>query len=114
MSRDHAIAFIKAVMSDPDLKARFTAASHWDDLAAIATELGVELSPDDIATVLNDGELDEHDLEVVTGGGQTVTVQEYMQMQIDFSNTVQRNEWLRAVASVAALARNPLDDFRTS
>ena len=113
MSRDHAIAFIKAVMSDPDLKARFTAASHWDDLAAIATELGVELSPDDIATVLNDGELDERELEGVAGGGE-MTISEWMQIQIDFNNTVRQNEWLRAVASVAPLARNPLDGFRTS
>ena len=113
MSRREAIAFITAVMSDSDLKARFTAASHWDDIAAIATELGVELSPDDIAEVLNDGELDERDLEGVAGGGE-IMISEYMQMQIDFSNTVRQNEWLRARASVAPLGRNPLDGFRTS
>ena len=68
MSRDHATALIEAVHSDPDLQARFTAASGWDEAAAIAAELGFEISPDDIAEVLNDGELDDSELETVAGG----------------------------------------------
>lgn len=68
MSRDHATALIAAVHSDSDLQARFTAASGWDEAAAIAAELGFEISPDDIAAVLNDVELDESDLETVAGG----------------------------------------------
>ena len=68
MSKDHATALIEAVMSDPGLQARFTAVSGWEETAAIAAELGFEISPDDIAEVLNDVELDESELETVAGG----------------------------------------------
>ena len=68
MSKEHATALIAAVHRDPDLQARFTAASGWDEAAAIAAELGFEISPGDIAEVLNDGELDDSELETVAGG----------------------------------------------
>lgn len=68
MSRQHLTSALELVKNDPELEARVMNASGWDEIAAIATELGLEISPADIAEHFNEVELNEGELEAVTGG----------------------------------------------
>jgi predicted ribosomally synthesized peptide with nif11-like leader len=68
MANDHITALIQRVNTDPDLQTRFAAATGADDVIAIATELGFEISTDDIAGISGGGVLDESELENIAGG----------------------------------------------
>ena len=68
MSRQNLNSALELVKNDPDLEARVMNASGWDEIAAIATELGLEISPTDIGEHFDEVELNEGELEAVTGG----------------------------------------------
>lgn len=68
---DHLKNFLSTVSADEQLVERLKAATEYEDILAIARELGIPLSMNDIDPTPDPAELADNELETISGGKTT-------------------------------------------
>jgi predicted ribosomally synthesized peptide with nif11-like leader len=92
MTQQSAIAFFTHVEQNPTLKQKVQAAASKQELFKIAQEAGYSFSADDLKAISKEsesGELNEQELETVTGG----TVPEIWNEVVDTAKDVWHSLW---------------------
>jgi predicted ribosomally synthesized peptide with nif11-like leader len=68
MSKEQLQVLVERTSGDADLQAKFKSVSSNDEFNALAAELGIDTSADDLVALLKDSELTEGELAGVSGG----------------------------------------------
>jgi predicted ribosomally synthesized peptide with nif11-like leader len=92
MSEQNALAFFTHVEQNPTLKQQVKAAGSKEELFNIAQEAGYSFSADDLKAISQESEseeLNERELEVVTGGG----VKQIAEEVVDTAKDVWHSFW---------------------